>query len=80
MNLEKSSFLMFGKTRFGETSTEKIRMVRAVLPDTPKPPQFQPKLQFVHFLPYFLMAQGLTGELVATGCHRKWGRKNEKNA
>ena len=28
-------------------------MVRAVLLDTPKPPQFQPRLQFFHFLPYF---------------------------
>ena len=45
---------MFSKTRSGEISREKIRMVRAVLPDTPKPLQFQPKLQFVHFLPYVI--------------------------
>ena len=43
---------MFSKTRSGETSREKIRMVRAVLLDTPKPFQFQFKFQFVHFLPY----------------------------
>ena len=29
---------MFSKTRSGETSREKFRMVRAVLPDTPIPP------------------------------------------
>ena len=45
----KSTFLMFSKTRFGETSREKIRMVRAVLLDTPKPHQFQHKLQFFQF-------------------------------
>ena len=49
----KVDFLMSSKTKSGETSTEKIRMVRALLPDTPKPYQFQLKLHFVHFLPYF---------------------------
>ena len=37
-------FLMSSKTKSGETSREKIRMVRAVLPDTPRPPQLQPEL------------------------------------
>ena len=33
----------FSKTRSGETSREKFRMVRALLPDTLRPHQFQPK-------------------------------------
>ena len=47
----------FSKTRYGKTSREKIRMVRALLPDTPKTPQFQPGLQFFHFLLYFQFFQ-----------------------
>ena len=35
---------MLNKTRSGETSREKFRMVRALLPDTPRPPQIQPEL------------------------------------
>ena len=49
----KSTFLMFSKTRSGETSREKFRMVRALLPDTPKPHQFQLKLQFSSFYRIF---------------------------
>ena len=29
-------------------------MVRALLPDTPKPSEFQPEYKFFNFLPYFL--------------------------
>ena len=36
-----------GKTRSGERSREKFRMFRALLPDTPRPPQFHLKLLFV---------------------------------
>ena len=42
----KVDFLMSSKTRSCESSREKFRMVRALLPDTPRPPQFQPELQF----------------------------------
>ena len=49
----KMDFLSSSKTRFGETSGEKFRMVRALLPDTRKPSQFQLELQFVPFLQYF---------------------------
>ena len=49
----KSSFLMFSKTRSGETSREKIRMVRALLLDTPKPLIFKLNLSFLDFLLYF---------------------------
>ena len=45
-------FRMFSETRSDETSKEKFRVVLAVLLDTPKPFQFQPKLQFVNFLQY----------------------------
>ena len=41
----KVDFLMSSKTRPGENSKEKFRMVRALLPDTPRPPQIHPKLQ-----------------------------------
>ena len=34
----KMDFLMSSKTRSGETSKEKFRMVRALLPHTPRPP------------------------------------------
>jgi hypothetical protein len=49
----KVDFLMSSKTRSCESSREKFRMVRALLPDTPKPPQFQPELPFFSFLQYF---------------------------
>ena len=35
---------MSSKTKSDATSRERFRMVRAVLPDTPRPPQFQPEL------------------------------------
>jgi len=45
-----SSFLMFSKTRFGETSREKIRMVRAVLPESLNPPpNFNLNVSFPRF-------------------------------
>ena len=48
---------MSSKTKSAETSTEKIRMVRALLLDTPKPSQFQPRLQFFNFVQYFSIFQ-----------------------
>ena len=46
----KVDFLMSNKSKSVETSRETNRMVRGVLPDTPKPPQFQPELLEKHFL------------------------------
>ena len=46
----KVDFLTSSKTRSCESSREKFRMARALLPDTPRPPQFQAELQFFHFL------------------------------
>ena len=40
----KSTCPTFGKTRSCESSREKFCMVRALLPDTPRPPQFQPEV------------------------------------
>ena len=40
----KVDFLMSSQIKSAETSREKIRMVSAVLPDTPRPPQCQPEL------------------------------------
>ena len=47
----KNWLLMSSKTKSGETSTEKLRMDHVVLLETPTPSQFQPRLQFYHFLP-----------------------------
>ena len=46
----KVDFLMPCKTRSCQSSREKFRMLRALLPDTPRPPQFQPELPKSHFL------------------------------
>ena len=43
--LFKVDFLMPCKTKSCHSSREKLRMLRALLPDTPRPPQFQPELQ-----------------------------------
>jgi len=40
---------MSNKTRSCQSSREKLRMVRALLPDTPRPHQFQHELQFFTF-------------------------------
>ena len=40
----KVDFLTTCKTKSCQSSTECLRMVRALLPDTPRPPQFQPEL------------------------------------
>ena len=40
----KLDFLTSSKTRSCQSSREKLRMVRALLLDTPRPPQFQPEL------------------------------------
>ena len=61
----KVDFLTSSKTRSCESSREKFRMVRALLPDTPRPPQFQPELQFSHFLPYFRFFQFFPGSLTS---------------
>jgi len=42
----KVDFLVSSKTRSGEISREKFRMVRALVPDTHKPNGFQPKYKF----------------------------------
>ena len=43
-------------SKTSETSREKFRMVPALLPDTPKPPNFNTNYSFLHFLPYFQFA------------------------
>ena len=40
----KVDFLMPCKTKSCQSSTERLRMVRALPLDTPRPPQFQPEL------------------------------------
>ena len=49
----KVDFLMPCKNKSCQTSREKLCMVRVLLPDTPRPPQFQPELPFFYFLQYF---------------------------
>jgi len=46
----KVDFLTSSNTRSCQSSREKLRMLHALLPDTLRPPQFQPELQFFHCL------------------------------
>ena len=46
----KVNFLMPCKTKSCQSSTEFLRMLRALPPDTPRPPQFQPELWKNQFL------------------------------
>ena len=46
----KVDFLMSSKTKSCQSSRQKLRMVRALHPDTPRPPQFQPELPKNKFL------------------------------
>ena len=51
LEILKIELLMSSKTKSGETSAEKLRLVSRVLLDTPKPSQIEPRLPFYHFLP-----------------------------
>ena len=46
----KVDFLMPCKTKSCQSSREKLSMLRALPPDTPRPPQFQPELPKKQFL------------------------------
>ena len=46
----KVDFLMSSKTKSCQSSTECLRMLRALPRDTPRPPQFQPELPKKQFL------------------------------
>ena len=46
----KVDFLMPCKTKSCQSSREKLRMLRVLPPDTPRPPQFQPELWKNQFL------------------------------
>ena len=46
----KVDFLMPGKTKSWQSAREKLRMLRALPPDTPRPAQFQPELWKKQFL------------------------------
>ena len=61
----KVDFPITCKTKSCQSSTECLRMVRALPPDTPRPPQFQPELQFFHFLQYFRFFQFFLGSLTS---------------
>ena len=58
----KVDFPMPCKTKSCQSSTECLRMLRALLPDTPRPPQFQPELQFCSlFVENSIFPGSLTG-------------------
>ena len=50
LKMLKIEFPMSGKTKFGETSTEPLRMDRGVLLEAPKPSQIEPRLPIDLFL------------------------------
>ena len=53
----KVDFPMPCKTKSCQSSREYLRMLRALLPDTPKPPQFQPELPNKQFFQVFRFFQ-----------------------
>ena len=56
---------MSSKTRSGETSREKFRMLRALLPDTPRPHKFQPNKKKTLFTVFVVISgDGRQGVLV----------------
>ena len=58
---------MFSKTRFGENSREKIRMLRTVLLDTPNPPDFNLDYIFPTFNQQLLVILNRM-----EGCESEW--------
>ncbi len=59
----KVDFLMPCKTKSCQSSTECLRMVRALPPDTPRPPQFQPELWKIYiFVKNFIFPGSLTSD------------------
>ncbi len=60
---------MSSKTKSGETSTGKIRMVHAILLETPQPSQIQRRFWFFHFKLYFhYLCCPIGQSLALSGC------------
>jgi hypothetical protein len=58
----KVDFLTSNKTRSCQSSRERLRMLRALLPETPRPPQVQPELQKkTVFVKNYIFPGSLTG-------------------